>query len=67
MDMSFSNQALSCEYIVRNYQNLERKVYRVPQLIDEEVAKLKLESLGVKIEKLTPQQKKYLRSWEEGT
>ncbi|RKY28552.1 MAG: adenosylhomocysteinase [Candidatus Omnitrophota bacterium] len=67
MDMSFSNQALSCEYIVKNYRDLERKVYRVPQLIDEEVAQLKLKSLGVKTEKLTPQQKKYLKSWEEGT
>ncbi len=67
MDMSFANQALSCEYIAKNYQDLEKKVYKVPSLIDEEVAYLKLKSLGIRIEKLTSQQRRYLSSWQEGT
>ncbi|QRN98757.1 adenosylhomocysteinase [Archangium violaceum] len=67
MDMSFANQALSSEYILKNHGKLERKVYAVPQLLDQEIARLKLKALGVKIDKLTPQQEKYLASWEEGT
>ncbi|MDO8525219.1 MAG: adenosylhomocysteinase, partial [Candidatus Omnitrophota bacterium] len=67
MDMSFANQALACEYIARNYKALEKKVYAVPEFIDKNIAKLKLESLGVKIDVLTPEQKKYLESWEMGT
>lgn len=67
MDMSFSNQALSVAYLVKNGHNLERKVYPVPREIDEEVARLKLVSLGVEIDTLTPEQEKYLSSWEEGT
>ena len=67
MDMSFANQALSCEYIAKNYRNLEKKVYKVPDAIDRNIAKLKLESLGVKIDSLTGEQKKYLDSWELGT
>jgi adenosylhomocysteinase len=67
MDMSFANQALSSEYMLKNHGKLERKVYAVPQLLDQEIARLKLKALGVKIDKLTPQQEKYLASWEEGT
>jgi adenosylhomocysteinase len=67
MDMSFANQALSLEYIVKNSGWLEPKVYVVPEDVDREVARLKLEAMGVKIDKLTPEQEKYLNSWEEGT
>ncbi len=67
MDMSFSNQALSVAYLVKNGHALEKKVYPVPREIDEEVARLKLRSLGVEIDTLTPEQEKYLSSWEEGT
>ena len=67
MDMSFANQALCAEYMVKNYRKLERKVYSVPEKIDAEIAKLKLRSLGIRIDVLTPEQKKYLESWEMGT
>ncbi|HUR36283.1 MAG TPA: adenosylhomocysteinase [Terriglobales bacterium] len=67
MDMSFANQALSAEYLVKNYKNLEKKVYAVPVDLDKKVAKLKLESMGVKIDRLTPEQEEYLASWNEGT
>jgi adenosylhomocysteinase len=67
MDMSFANQALSAEYIVQNGANLENKVYDVPEEIDEAVSKLKLEELGVQIDELTNEQKKYLESWKMGT
>jgi adenosylhomocysteinase len=67
MDMSFANQALSVEYIVKNADKLEKKVYSVPQEIDLEIARLKLDAMGVQIDKLTPEQEKYLNSWEEGT
>lgn len=67
MDLSFANQALSCEYIARNHAGLERKVYTVPHAIDEEVAKLKLKAMGIEIDILTPEQKKYLSSWQIGT
>ncbi len=67
MDMSFANQALSAEYLVKNHQSLERKVYAVPEELDKKVARLKLESMGVKIDKLTPEQEEYLASWSEGT
>ncbi|MCG2710187.1 MAG: adenosylhomocysteinase [Thermodesulfovibrionales bacterium] len=67
MDMSFANQALCAEYMVKNYRKLERKVYSVPEKIDAEIAKLKLRSLGIRIDTLTPEQKKYLESWEMGT
>jgi adenosylhomocysteinase len=67
MDMSFANQALSAEYLVKNSKNLEAKVYPVPADIDQNVAKLKLESMGVAIDKLTPEQEQYLASWSEGT
>ena len=67
MDMSFADQALSCEYMVKNYKTLENKVYTVPADLDKRVARLKLESMGVKIDKLTPEQEEYLASWNEGT
>ena len=67
MDMSFANQALCVEYIVKNHENLEKKVYSVPEEIDKEVARLKLKAMGIKIDTLTPEQEKYLSSWEEGT
>jgi len=67
MDMSFANQALCVEYIVKNKDRLEKKVYPVPEEIDREVARLKLIAMGIKIDTLTPEQKKYLSSWEEGT
>jgi len=67
MDMSFANQALSCEFLVKNHKNLERKVYPVPEELDKKVARLKLESMGVKIDKLTAEQEEYLASWSEGT
>ncbi len=67
MDMSFANQALSAEYIVRNRDRLERKVYRVPPEIDREVARLKLAAMGIEIDQLTQEQIRYLSSWEFGT
>jgi adenosylhomocysteinase len=67
MDMSFANQALAAEYAVQNAGSLERKVYVVPEEIDKEIARLKLETMGVEIDKLTAEQAKYLASWDEGT
>jgi adenosylhomocysteinase len=67
MDMSFANQALGSEYAVQQKGKLEKKVHRVPHVIDQEIARLKLESMGVKIDPLTDEQKKYLASWEMGT
>jgi adenosylhomocysteinase len=67
MDMSFANQALSLEYMVKHADELEHTVYGVPQDIDLEIARLKLEAMGVEIDKLTPEQEKYLHSWEHGT
>lgn len=67
MDMSFANQALAAEYIVKNYKQLEKKVYPVPAVIDKEIARLKLAGMGVAIDKLTKEQEKYLASWEMGT
>jgi adenosylhomocysteinase len=67
MDMSFANQALTSEFVKKNYKNLQKEVYKVPQKIDENVAKIKLETMGVKIDKLTREQKEYLASWQLGT
>jgi adenosylhomocysteinase len=67
MDMSFANQALSAEYLAKNHKSLEKKVYPVPEELDKKVARLKLESMGVKIDKLTSEQEEYLASWSEGT
>ena len=67
MDMSFANQALTLEYLTKNVTQLEKKVYSVPVEIDRQVARLKLEALGIQIDALTPEQEKYLASWSEGT
>jgi adenosylhomocysteinase len=67
MDMSFANQALAVEYVVQNATSLERKVYVVPQEIDEEIARLKLATMGIAIDQLTEEQQQYLSSWDEGT
>jgi len=67
MDMSFANQALSMEYLSKEHQNLDKRVYPVPLAIDKEIARLKLASMGVTIDTLTPEQEKYLSSWEMGT
>jgi adenosylhomocysteinase len=67
MDMSFANQALSAEYAVQHAAELERKVYVVPEEIDNEIARLKLETMGVSIDRLTDEQARYLASWNEGT
>ncbi len=67
MDMSFANQAMAAAYLAKNHQHLEKQVYDVPLEIDEEVAALKLASMGIDIDVLTPEQEKYMASWSEGT
>lgn len=67
MDMSFANQALSAEYLVKHSKDLKPQVYVVPEDLDKEIAKMKLESMGHKLDKLTPEQEHYLASWQEGT
>jgi adenosylhomocysteinase len=67
MDMSFANQALCLDYMVKNHASLEKRVYTVPVELDKRVAKLKLESMGIKIDRLTPEQEEYLAGWSEGT
>ena len=67
MDMSFANQALCLEYMVKNRGKLEPRVYPVPEEIDKQIARLKLDSMGIKIDTLTPEQRQYLTSWQEGT
>jgi adenosylhomocysteinase len=67
MDMSFANQALAAEFLVTHHTQMEKKVYAVPEEQDKRVARLKLESMGIRIDRLTPQQEEYLASWSEGT
>ncbi len=67
MDMSFANQALSLEHLLQHAGEMENRVYPVPEAIDREIARLKLESMGIRIDRLTPEQERYLASWEEGT
>ncbi|MBV8206913.1 MAG: adenosylhomocysteinase [Acidobacteria bacterium] len=67
MDMSFADQALSVDFLVKNHQSLKKEVFPVPTELDRRVAKLKLESMGVRIDRLTPEQEEYLASWSEGT
>ena len=67
MDMSFANQALACEFLVKNGRSLEKRVYGVPQEVDREIARLKLLSMGVRIEAMTQEQEIYQKSWQEGT
>ncbi len=67
MDMSFANQALCLEYLAKNKGRLESRVYPVPEEIDKQVARLKLQAMGIEIDSLTPEQRRYITSWEEGT
>ena len=67
MDMSFANQALGAVYMLRNAEHLEKKVYVIPEDVDQEIARLKLEAMGIQIDTLTLEQEEYLTSWEEGT
>jgi adenosylhomocysteinase len=67
MDMSFANQALCSEYMIKNHASLENRVYAVPEDLDKQVAKMKLDAMSVKIDRLTPDQEHYLASWSEGT
>ena len=67
MDMSFANQALSIEFMMKNKKPLAKQVYPVPKKIDNQIAKEKLAAMGTKIDRLTPEQKKYLASWDIGT
>ncbi len=67
MDMSFANQALAAEYMVKNYDKLEHTVYTVPEQIDSEIARLKLSAMGVKIDVLSAEQEAYLKQWRSGT
>ncbi len=67
MDMSFANQALAAEFMVKNAEKLEKRVYSVPAEVDAEIARMKLSAMGIKIDTLTAEQVKYLNSWEEGT
>jgi adenosylhomocysteinase len=65
--MSFANQALAAEWVVKNGKGLPKQVHRVPQEIDDAIARLKLDAMGIRIDTLTPEQEKYLASWEMGT
>jgi adenosylhomocysteinase len=67
MDMSFANQALCAEFMVKHHATLEKRVYAVPEDLDKQVAKMKLEAMGVRIDRLTPEQEAYLAGWSEGT
>ena len=67
MDMSFANQALSAEYVAKHHAELEHTVYDVPEAIDAEVARLKLEAMGITLDPMTPEQLAYVSSWQHGT
>jgi adenosylhomocysteinase len=67
MDMSFANQALAAEHVVNNAKTLSKDVHRIPAELDQEIARLKLQAMGVSIDTLTPSQRKYLASWDMGT
>jgi adenosylhomocysteinase len=67
MDMSFANQAMACEYLVKNKGKLEPRIYNIPEEIDREIARLKLQAMGIKIDTLTPEQVEYINSWTAGT
>ena len=67
MDMSFANQALGAEYMAKHASTMKPNVYTIPEEVDMEIARIKLEAMGVDIDKLTDEQVKYLNSWEEGT
>ena len=65
--MSFATQALATEFVAKNYKKLNKKVYNVPENLEQWIADLKLKSMGLSVDKLTAEQEKYLRSWEAGT
>jgi len=65
--MSFANQALAAEFVVQHAKSLTKDVHRIPRELDAEIARLKLQAMGVTIDRLTPEQQKYLTSWEQGT
>ena len=67
MDMSFANQALACEYLVKNNGKLQPGLHSIPQEVDKEIARLKLQAMGISIDTLTPEQIKYMNSWTVGT
>jgi adenosylhomocysteinase len=67
MDMSFANQALACEYLVKNQGKLEPGLHSIPKDIDQEIARLKLQAMGIAIDALTPEQIEYINSWTSGT
>ena len=67
MDMSFANQALGAEFMIRNGKDMKPQVYRIPEEVDKEIARIKLEAMGIRIDMLTPEQERYLSQWEEGT
>jgi adenosylhomocysteinase len=67
MDMSFANQSLAAEYLVNNAGTLTKHVHRVPEAVDREIARLKLEAMGSRVDELTAEQRKYLASWDMGT
>jgi adenosylhomocysteinase len=67
MDMSFANQALSCEYLVKNQGKLAPGLHLLPEDVDMEIASLKLDAMGIKIDKLTPEMIEYMNTWEAGT
>ena len=67
MDMSFANQALACEFLVKNARTLSNRVHDVPAEVDQEIARLKLRSMGVTIDSMTKEQEEYQNSWQEGT
>ena len=67
MDMSFANQSLGAEYLVKSRASLAKDVHRVPEAIDREIARLKLEAMGAAVDMLTEEQRKYLASWDMGT
>ena len=67
MDMSFANQALAVEFILKNYKKLENDVHILPEILDQKIATLKLKSFGIEIDTLTAEQKKYMNEWRDGT
>ncbi len=67
MDMSFANQALACEYLVKNQGKLEPGLHSIPEEVDKEIARLKLQAMGIAIDTLTPEQEIYINSWTVGT
>ena len=67
MDMSFAGQALAAKYLIDHKDELENRVYTIPAEVDQEIARIKLDAMGIKIDTLTQEQTKYLDSWEEGT